>query len=338
MEYKEEINLCRSFFRKEAKPIIDKYFPEIKYSAGMLGKGCEAIEKGSISGPFFYLIIRQKDVYCRTDLYDTLNYGLPESFWGYPAKFVKNEGGKPQSLVIIRTFEELMYEELGIYSLNFENVDWITLPEDRLRNLVKVELFEDQLKIICDLAKIIYYPDDVKRYLVASQWNIIAMEREYLSKRKDEIDSVLLCSKIVERLMRLCFLYCETYAPKNDCFGVEFRKLDIDYETKNALHRVLIAETSDEREELLEQAQKLVANIHNRRRITPQKVELDVITRNGKMIRVAKAEKFAEVTRKSLWGSVYEHVPLIGSLSQLDGPSLMTENHLYFKSIRQLYF
>lgn len=35
------LDLCKGFFNQYAKPIIDKYFPELQYSAGLIGYGSD---------------------------------------------------------------------------------------------------------------------------------------------------------------------------------------------------------------------------------------------------------------------------------------------------------
>ena len=44
---------------------------------------------------------------------------------------------------------------------------------------------------------------------------------------KDEIGSLLICARIAERLMCLCFLYEKRYAPYSKWFGTAFGQLDI---------------------------------------------------------------------------------------------------------------
>lgn len=37
------LELCEGFFDECAKPIIDKYFPDLQYSAGLIGYGSDVL-------------------------------------------------------------------------------------------------------------------------------------------------------------------------------------------------------------------------------------------------------------------------------------------------------
>lgn len=37
------LDLCKGFFNECAKPIIDKYFPNLQYSAGLIGYGSDVL-------------------------------------------------------------------------------------------------------------------------------------------------------------------------------------------------------------------------------------------------------------------------------------------------------
>ena len=51
----------------------------------------------------------------------------------------------------------------------------------------------------------------------------------------DSLGSALVCGRIAERLMRLCFLYCRQYAPYSKWFGTAFQQLPIPQELKDAI-------------------------------------------------------------------------------------------------------
>lgn len=76
--------------------------------------------------------------------------------------------------------------------------------------LVSGKLFVDRLNCADILSKIKYYPREVKLYMIASNWDIIASEQAFVKKCGecgDEIGSRIVCARIAERLIRLCFLY-----------------------------------------------------------------------------------------------------------------------------------
>ena len=89
-------------------------------------------------------------------------------------------------------------------------------------------MFIDKLKVMDRISPLKYYPKDVKAYLIASNWNIIASRQAFVRRCGecgDETGSVIICARIAERLMRLCFLYTDTYAPYSKWFGTAFDRL-----------------------------------------------------------------------------------------------------------------
>lgn len=103
-------------------------------------------------------------------------------------------------------------------------------------------------------------------YLIVSNWEIISSEQAFVKRCGDcgdEIGSRIICSRICERLMRLCFLYQDTYAPYSKWFGTAFSKLDVDNSIKQAIDGTLSANHLPEREKRLVEAQAFVADLHN---------------------------------------------------------------------------
>lgn len=125
-----------------------------------------------------------------------------------------------------------------------------------------------------------HYPEEVQRYLVASQWTLISEEKAFVKRcatTGDDMGSRIVCVRIVERLMRLCFLYSNKFAPYSKWFGKAFSRLGVPEELQNALTRAVAADTILERETALVQAQVRVAEMHNASGLTdvgPIRVQL----------------------------------------------------------------
>ena len=67
-------DLCRDFFFEIAKPILDSHFPQLKYSAGLLGYGSDilgyddAVSTDHMWGPRFYLFLERNDIALKEDI------------------------------------------------------------------------------------------------------------------------------------------------------------------------------------------------------------------------------------------------------------------------------
>jgi hypothetical protein len=120
-------------------------------------------------------------------------------------------------------------------------------------------------------ARLRYYPDDVWRYLLAAQWRRIAQEEPFIGRCgqvSDELGSRLIAARLVQDLMRLCFLMERRYAPYIKWFGTAFAQLDCAGELGPVFTRVFEASTWQERQGHLATAYEVVARMHNALGIT----------------------------------------------------------------------
>ena len=248
--------------------------------------------------------------------------------------------GKVNPLIFIQNFEEFLEEQLGTADIgHLKESDWLTMSEHRLLSLTRGSFFTDDLNIQKRLESIKYYPEHVRRYLIASNWDIIATEQAFVKRCADvgdEPGSIIICARIAERLMRLCFLYKKAYAPYSKWFGTAFGHLDVNARIKEALHLALRAEEKGAREKHLVEAQALVAELHNESGITAP-VSYQIESYYGRDIQVIFADKFSEAVSDTLKGTVFEEVPLIGSFSQMGGLSEFSDEKRYYTRMKNVY-
>ena len=201
------------------------------------------------------------------------------------------------------------------------------------------QFWEDQLGLQQRLEPVRYYPRDVKIYLAASNWEMIAAEQAFMKRCGscgDEIGSMLVAARIAERLMRLCFLYKDTYAPYSKWFGTAFSRLPVDESIKTALHGALYESTLTEREDCLVTAQALVAQLHNESGLTPP-VPYRIQPYFGRDIKVIYADRICQAITQSLKGTAFEKLPLIGSFSAVSSWSEFTDHPVNYPYIRHFY-
>lgn len=351
--------LCEGFFFDEAKPLLDRYFPGLPYAAGLIGYGSDVlgyddeISRDHMWGPRFYLFLRQEDMPRKEAVFRMFSEHLPYQYKEFSVNFTAPDPGdngvqhprfistgKVNPLIFIQTPDSFLTEELGTADLeNLDLLDWLVFSEHRLLSLVSGKLFVDKLGMKKKLLPLRYYPREVRNYLIASNWDIIASEQAFVKRCGlcgDDAGSILICARIVERLMRLCFLYREVYAPYSKWFGTAFDRLILDGDIKAAVLAPLSARTLEEREDRLAAAQSAVAELHNRSGVTdpiPYRIE----SYFGRDIKVIYADKFAQAVQETLKGTSLDGVPLIGSLSQLGGLCVISDDHRYSHRIKSLY-
>ena len=243
-------------------------------------------------------------------------------------------------LIFINTIEEYLYEYIGVSNLgHLSELDWLAFSEHRLLTLTSGKLFIDELNIKEKLKAISNYPEPIKLYLIASNWSLIAEEQAFVKRCfdvDDEIGSILVCSRIAERLMRLCFLYCNKYAPYSKWFGKAFNLLPISDSIKVTIYNAITAKTINDRENNIVTAQKMIADIHNSLNIT-EFVNVKIDNYYGRDIKVIFADKIFEETVKRLENSPLKSYPFIGSLSEVPNFTALSDEPKYRDNIKALY-
>ncbi len=351
--------LSEGFFLEIAEPILRAHFPQLKFSAGFLGYGSDVIGYDDVIstdhmwGPRFYLFLTDTDIARKPELEAVFARTFPYTYRGYSVNFSApdpNDGGvrhaqpidtgEVSPLIFIYTVDGFLAEYLGVTDLtSLDALDWLTLPEHRLLALSQSLFFVDDLGFGQRLAPLNFYPDDVARYLIASQWSLLAEEHAFVTRtgvRGDEIGARIIAARMVERLMRLCFLYCRRYAPYSKWFGTAFARLEIDSAIGREIAETLAAADVASREAHLVAAQLLVVDLHNQRGYSPT-IWADAQSYFSRPIQVIRAGAISEEIAEQLAGTSLERLPLIGTLSQVGNFTAISDNPAKRRAIRQLY-
>lgn len=351
--------LCRQFFLQAAKPLLEQYFPNLPYTAGLLGYGSDVlgyddeVSTDHMWGPRFYLFLREQDLPQRPRILEMFSRRLPYTFLGYSVNFSApdlNDNGvrhpEPIScglvspLIFIYTTEQYLDSYLGVHDLaHLGHLDWLSFSEHRLLALTSAALFKDDLALGEKLSPLRYYPEEVRLYLIASNWSLVAEEQAFVRRCADvgdEAGSALACARIAERLMRLAFLYCRRYAPYSKWFGTAFQNLPVDPAIHSAVLAALTAPGAELRERNLLHAQQLLAQLHNTLRLT-EPVSTQIASYYGRDIKVIFADQIAQQVQRKLAGTPLERLPLIGALSQVANFTVLSDAPEYRESIQRLY-
>ena len=350
------LDLCEAFFRKIVEPVISHNFSELKFTAGLLGYGSDVIGYDDIVstdhmwGPRLYIFLQESDMHRKDELFECIAQNLPYTFMGFSVHFSPpdpNDGGirhaefiesgKVNPLIWIQTIDSFVEEYLGKLPESFS--DWLALSEHRLLGFTAGKLFRDDLGLENIRKSLSFYPEDVKMYLIASQWGLIAEEQAFVKRcavRDDEIGSRMVCARIAERLMRLCFLYKNNYAPYSKWFGTAFNNLDINCDIKKAILSALKADNIADRESLIVKAQSLVIETHNSFNITAP-FSSEPQSYFGRDIQVLYVDRLAGLIRENIKDGKLKACPLFGTLSQIGNFVELSDNPAYADNISRLY-
>jgi hypothetical protein len=305
------LKLSELFYTEAAKPILETLFPQISYSAALLGWGSEVLGYDDIQssdhhwGPRFLLFLSAENhEKHKTAIAEALRQNLPHRFRGYATNFgeadeigvrlpKETEAGPVNHMIIIETIERFFGWYLGCNPYeSLTAADWLSFSEHKLLAVTSGQVFYDGLGELEDVRrKFHYYPRDIWLYQLAAQWIKIFEEREFVGRCGDvgdELGSMVIAARQVKNLMRLCFLMERKYAPYSKWFGTAFSRLECAAELSPIFTEVLLSSTWEERERHLARAYGVIARRHNALQIT-RTIDEEVSNYHGRPYRVFEA-------------------------------------------------
>jgi len=332
------LELSELFYKEAVKPILAKRFPDLTYSAALIGLGSEVLSFDTPQsmdhdwGPRLMLFLGEADHETYHDeINQTLRQELPGEIHGYPTSFGHHEDGTAvmtatDSGPINHGVMLLTVQCFFKYVLNFDPtgdiraVDWVSVPEYRLLMLTSGRVFYDGLGQLEPIrARLHYYPDDVWLYLLAAQWRRIAQEEAFMGRCGqvgDDLGSRLIAARLVHDLMRLCFLMERRYAPFIKWFGSAFAQRDCASDLVPVFTRVLGANSWEERQTHLATAYQSVAEMHNALGIT-NPLTTKVSQFHNRPFLVIHADRFVDAIRAAIKSEEVRALPEhLGSIDQ----------------------
>lgn len=266
------LELSRRFYVDLLKPFLDKSYPHLDYAAALVGAGSEVLgfDDGMSTdhdwGPRLFVFLREDEAHLSAEISERLSVELPYQFLGYSTNFVpvpdepktqvaehKSEG-KIHHRVYLLSLREFFWNTLA-WDINspLDAIDWLTFSSQELRTIIAGAVFHDA---VSDLTRFresfAWYPDDVWYYLIAAQWQRIGQEEHLMGRAGyvgDELGAALIASRLVQDIMRLCFLLEREYAPYPKWFGTAFSRLKSAKQFVPILREMQVAETWQKRQE-----------------------------------------------------------------------------------------
>jgi hypothetical protein len=332
------LELCELFYREAVKPILAKHFPDLTYSAALMGSGSEVLSFDTPQsmdhdwGPRLMLFLGEPDHETYHDgINQTLRQELPGEIHGYPTNFrhhrdgttvmAATDSGPVNHRVVFLTVRRFFNDVLNFNPTgNIRAIDWVSVPENRLLMLTSGHVFHDGLGQLEPIrARLCYYPDDVWLYLLAAQWRRIAQEEAFMGRCGqvgDDLGSRLVAARLVRDLMRLCFLVERRCAPYIKWFGSAFARLDCASDLVPIFTRVLEANSWEERQTYLTTAYEFVAKMHNSLGIT-EPLTTEVSQYHSRSFLVIHADRFVGIIRAAIKSEKVRALPEhLGSIDQ----------------------
>jgi hypothetical protein len=352
--------LSRQFYEQAVHPILRSQFPRLKHAAALIGPGSEVlgydtpISSDHHWGPRVMLFLDESDLgSIGADVTRVLSDQLPHRFMGYPTNFgppdtigvrllVPSSAGPVNHRVELLTVRRFFNDYLGWDPSNVPTLEeWLTFPEHRLRAVTAGAVFSDPAGTLAQVReRLAWYPHDLWLYLMAAEWNRIADEEAFVGRTGDlgdEIGSRLIAGRIVESLMRLCFLLERAYPPYSKWFGTAFTQLACAPTLVPLIAAVLNAVDWREREAALSAAYKDVVMLHNEAGLT-EPIDPGTSPYHDRPFQVIHADRIVGILRNVIGDERVRTLPIaLGSVNQLVASSTTAEQQAIRMHLRLMY-
>jgi hypothetical protein len=357
------LDLSRRFYDEIVKAILERHDRELPYAAALIGSGSEvlgfddAMSTDHDWGPSVTIFVRHDASQLVEVIGELMRHELPHQFMGYSTNYIHAPEAPGVQVMAITTrgvvnhrvqavtIDSYFMRYLGWdVSHSIEAVDWLTFPSQKLRALTSGAVHHDGIGDLTHIrAALAWYPDEIWLYLMAAQWLRIG-EEEHLMGRAgyagDELGAALIGARLVQDMMRLCFLIERHYAPYPKWFGTAFRQLHCAGLLGSALRRIQLAETWQQREEAYIQAAEHIAAMHNDLNVT-DKLSAKARRFHNRPFKVIDAGHYAEallsrITDKEL-KPLFDNPSLLGSIDQFSDETGLRERSAWRERIRNLY-
>lgn len=310
------ITLAERLYVDHVRPILARHHGHLRYSAALIGSGSEVLgfdDEMSTDhhwGPRVMLFLPDGDLELLGEpIRALLARELPTECCGYPTSFTPpdpldkgvqhleaRDAGPVLHRVELLPLAGFFHAYAGISLSNpLGPLDWLTIPQQKLRSLTAGAVFHDDLDLRAIRERLSFYPRDIWLYLLAATWKRIG-EEEHLMGRSgsvgDELGSALIAARLVRDVVRLAFLMERTYAPYPKWLGTAFGRLSPGKELGPLLLRGLSATAWQDREKALSAAFEQLARRHNSLGLTDP-VPAEVAPFWGRPFRVIGGERIA---------------------------------------------
>jgi len=335
------LQLAREYYTQVVRPLLERAYPGLAYSAGLLGWGSEVLGFDSQRstdhnwGPRLQVFLAADSAPSSSEIAAMLARQLPATFRGYPTVFPDTqdpEGGARHWVEVApsRSWLEgqLGFDPTGPVGL----LDWLATPTQRLAEVTAGAVFHDAPGELTQArARLAWYPRDVWLYVLACQWQRIAQEEAFpgrCSEAGDELGSAIVTARLARDLMRLCLLMARRYPPYSKWLGAAFAQLPGAADIAPALARAVSAADWRTRERYLCHAYQSAAALHNRLAIT-RHVEPQTRPYYGRPYQVLDAGRFTAALQEAITDPQIRQLQPIGAIDQFtDSTDALGDVHL----------
>ena len=261
--------LSRAYFEQVVEPLVRRRRPEMPLAAARLGAGSEVLGLDDTMS-------RDHDWGLRLDLLVPadavaeveahLTQSLPVSFGGHPTRFATTWDPVVRHRVQVQTAPELAVARLGVDpTAGLTLDDWLSLTGQAVLEVTGGEVFADDAGELTGIRRRLeWYPDDLWRHVVATDWARLAQELPFVGRtgdRGDDLGSRVVAARLVGIAMHLGHLLERRWPPYAKWLGTSFARIPRASAAAGSLEAALAADHWRERESGLVDALRVLSRM-----------------------------------------------------------------------------
>jgi hypothetical protein len=345
------LELSRALYEDAVRPLLDAEYPALRYAAARIGAGSEVLGFDTARsadhewGPRLELFLDPADVAAYgEDLRRLFAERLPKEVRGWPTHF-SGTGDPHDTVGLMARTEGPVAHRVGVHDLGAwlterlgGNVaadpptvrDWLAMPQQRLAEVTGGAVFHDAPgELTAARRRLVWYPEQVWRYLLACQWLRISQEEAFVGRCAevgDELGSAVVAARLVRDLMRLALLLERRYPPYAKWLGSAFARLELAESLTPALRGALAATDYPTRERHLCDAYEALGAAQNATGLADPR-DPARRTYHDRPFLVLHAERFAFALADTVTEPELRRLPLTGAVDQwADSTDLLAQH------------
>jgi len=311
----------------------------LEYAAALIGRGSEILgfddEMSSDHhwGPRLQIFLKEVDY---NKLHETIteffSRNLPYTFLGYSTNWskpdpndsmnqflVSKENGPINHRIEIWTVQRLLKHLLELDSLELTEIDWFTVPEQRLLEFTSGKVFYDNFgELTYARSYLKYYPDPIWKLKIIAQWNRISQEMIFVGRiggRGDDLGSRIEASRLVKYIIEMAFILEKKYIPYEKWFTIAFKQLTIAKSLEPVLRDILEENKWQKREKLLCDAYLLLVGNHIELNLIPN-IKIKPINFYNRPQLIIPVQSIVDELKKGLDFTFNDVIYQLGTINQ----------------------
>ncbi|MBA4383370.1 MAG: hypothetical protein C0410_01405 [Anaerolinea sp.] len=248
MPFLPGLTLNERYYASIVGPLLKQFDPTLRYSASLIGYGSDVLGYDNATsmdhnwGPRMQIFVGKGDAGRIGKIKAYLSAHLPGEFLGFPTHFSQkggdgtqhlevHAGGEVNHLIEVYEldayFDEFLHKDVS----QLTNLDWLCIPEQKLVEVTSGRVFFDGLGYLNKMREALrYYPRDVKLVKLAAYWDCVNNEEAFAGRAVEFGDLLglkILAARMVNVMLKVCFVLKERYIPYSKWFTRGFEELDL---------------------------------------------------------------------------------------------------------------